>query len=115
MEIFAPGDRVVAINTDLSAPIAVAFDCSIHPFLFPDGPLRKNVVYHVEATRRLASGRQGVFLTGMRVQWGKYDVPWDYSRFRKVDMYRDHASRKLRREQPAAAKHPTPALEPANP
>jgi hypothetical protein len=73
METFAPGDRVVAINTDMSAPI------------HPDGPLDRNVVYHViRSARFLADGHQGVFLTGMRVIWGNSIIPWDSSRFRKV-------------------------------
>ncbi|RPJ32907.1 MAG: hypothetical protein EHM17_12135 [Verrucomicrobiaceae bacterium] len=102
METFAPGDRVVAINTDMSAPIHPDGDCSQHPFLFPDGPLHRDVVYHVEAIRPLADGHQGVFLTGMRVTWGNQDTPWDSSRFRKVESLRDHAPKNRRRKQPAA-------------
>jgi hypothetical protein len=47
METFAPGDRVVAINTDMSGPICGPTNPELHPFLFPDGPLRKDVIYHV--------------------------------------------------------------------
>jgi len=103
METFAPGDRVVAINTDMSAPIHPDGDCSRHPFLFPDGPLDRNVVYHVEAVRLLADGHQGVFLTGMRVTWGNQDIPWDSSRFRKVESLHDHAPKKRRRKQPISS------------
>lgn len=103
METFAPGDRVVAINTDMSAPIHPDGDCSQHPFLFPDGPLDRNVVYHVISARFLTDGHQGVFLTGMRVIWGNKIIPWDASRFRKVDTLKGHAPKKRRRKQPVAA------------
>jgi hypothetical protein len=113
METFAPGDRVVAINTDMSGPIHPDGDRSRHPFLFPDGPLRKDVVYHVEAVRCLNSGgHQGLFITGLRVTWGNQDIPWDASRFRKVDTLRDHAPKKRRRKQPAPSKQPVPAMPP---
>lgn len=49
MQPFAPGDRVVAINTDLSKPIMAPPDRTSLPFSFPDGPLRRDRVYHVEA------------------------------------------------------------------
>jgi hypothetical protein len=100
METFAPGDRVVAINTDTSAPIYSEGDLSRHPFVFPDGPLLPNVVYYVEAVSVL-SGRQGVFLTGMRNTWGSINGPWASSRFRKVQCLRDHLPEKRQRKQPA--------------
>jgi hypothetical protein len=84
METFAPGDRVVATNTDMSGPIHPNGDRSTHPFLFPDGPLRRDAVYHVESVRKNSDETQGVFLTGTRVTWGGMIVPWDSSRFRKV-------------------------------
>jgi len=43
----SPGDRVVAINTDLSGPILAPPDIVSRPFSFPDGPLRRNQVYHI--------------------------------------------------------------------
>jgi hypothetical protein len=107
METFASGDRVVAINTDMSGPIHPDGDCSQYPFLFPDGPLSKNVVYHVKRICFIADGHQGVFLTGMRVIWGDHHIPWAASRFRKVETLRDHVPRKRRRKHPAAA--PLPA------
>lgn len=84
MHPFAPGDRVVAINTDMSAPIRPDGDRSAHPFVFPDGSLRGGVVYHVETVRNHSDGSQGVFLTGIRVLWGKHNIPWDSSRFRQL-------------------------------
>lgn len=84
MQPFAPGDRVVAINTDMSGPIHPNGDRSAHPFIFPGGPLRKGVVYHVEAISDL-HGHQGLLLTGMRVIWGECNIPWHSSRFRKVE------------------------------
>ena len=103
METLSPGDRVVAINTNMSGPLHPPSDPDRHPFHFPDGPLRRDVIYHVEATRILTDGHQGVFLTGMRVMWGDLDIPWDSSRFRKVDTLAGHAPKKRSRKQPAAA------------
>lgn len=102
METFAPGDRVVAINTDLSAPIYPDENCGRCPFGFPDGPLRSEVIYYVESVRSPADGHQGVFLTGMRVTWGDVYIPWDSSRFRKVETLTNHAPKKRRRKQPAS-------------
>ncbi len=101
MENFAPGDRVVAINTDMSAPIYPPANSDQRPFQFPDGPLRRNVVYHVEAVCLLSCGRQGVLLTGIRVTWGNEVIPWHSSRFRKVQCLRDHLPEKRQRKQPA--------------
>jgi hypothetical protein len=103
METFAPGDRVVAINTNMSAPVHPPSDPDRHHFYFPDGPLRRDVIYHVEATRVTTDGHQGVFLTGMRATWGDLDIPWDSSRFRKVDSLKGHLPKKRRRKQPVAA------------
>jgi len=104
METFAPGDRVVAINT-LPVPLYPDGDCSQHPFLLPDGPLRQDVIYHVAETVMRPSGLQGVFLTGLRITWGSQEIPWASSRFRKVDTLRDGAPKKRRRKQPVAAAH----------
>lgn len=103
MEIFKPGDRVVAINTDLSAPICPPSNPERHPFQFLDGPLRKDVVYHVESVRTKAQAHPGLFLTGCRVMWGNIEIPWHPSRFRKVLSLRDHVPKKRRRKQPASA------------
>jgi hypothetical protein len=70
METFAPGDRVVAINTDMSAPICGPANPELHPFLFPNGPLRKDVIYHVASVSVSKDGNQGLHLTGTRVFWG---------------------------------------------
>jgi hypothetical protein len=103
MEIFAPGDRVVAINTDMSGPICGPANPELHPFLFPDGPLRKDVIYHVASVSVSKDGNQGLHLTGMRVFWGPHEVPWNSSRFRKVDSLKDHAPKKRRKKQPVTA------------
>ena len=102
METFAPGDRVVAINTDLSAPIC-RMESLPDAYSFPDGPLNEKTVYHVEKVRSAADGHQGLFITGIRVFVGKYHVPWDSSRFRKVDFLSGHAANKRRRKEPSAS------------
>lgn len=103
METFAPGDRVVAINTDMSGPICGPANPELHPFLFPDGPLRKDVIYHVASVSVSKDGNQGLYLTGMCVFWGPREIPWNSSRFRKVDSLKDHVPKKRRRKQPVAA------------
>jgi hypothetical protein len=103
MQPFAPGDRVVAINTDLSAPICGPANAERHPFLFPDGPLRKDVIYHVVSVSASGDGNQSLKLTGIRVFWGGQELPWNSSRFRKVDTLKGHLPRKRRRKQPVAA------------
>lgn len=103
METFAPGDRVVAINTDLSAPILPPVKGHLHSFSFPDGPLRRGVVYHVAAVRPHSGNAQGVFITGSRVMWGPHEIPWHFSRFRKVDNLKDYLPRKRRRKKPVQA------------
>ena len=101
MDLFSPGDRVVAINIDISAPIHPDRDCSLHPFRFLGGPLRRGQVYHVEAVQNMTNGRQGLFLTGIRIAWGDLDdIPWDSSRFRKAATIRHRATRKRRIRQP---------------
>lgn len=80
MKIFAPGDRVVAINTDMSRPILAPADVAQLSFHFPDGPLHTNQVYHVAAVEPRRDGAQGVFLTGLRVLCGDREVPWISSR-----------------------------------
>ena len=102
METFAPGDRVVAINTDLSAPIC-RMESLPDAYSFPDGPLNEKTVYHVEKVRSAADGHQGLFITGIRVFVGKYHVPWDSSRFRKVDFLSGHAANKRRRKETSAS------------
>lgn len=101
METFSPGDRVVAINTDLSGPICGPSQPALHPFRFPDGPLRQDVVYHVTAVKLSKDGFQGITLTGLRIFWGEQEIPWHGSRFRKVENLADHAPKKRRRKRPA--------------
>ena len=102
METFSPGDRVVAINTDLSGPICGPSQPALHTFRFPDGPLRQDVIYHVAAVRRSRDGNQGLTLTGLRVCWGSQEMPWNSARFRKLENLADHAPKKRRRKQPAS-------------
>jgi hypothetical protein len=103
MQPFAPGDRVVAINTNISVPLFLDGEFSQQPFWFPDGPLRQDVIYHVAETVMGTSGLQGIFLTGIRVMWGPKEIPWDFTRFRKVDTLKGHLPKKRRRKQPVAA------------
>ena len=103
METFAPGDRVVAINTDMSGPIYAMPNADFHPFSFPDGNLRREVIYHIAAVRPGPDGHQAVFITGLRVLWGGLEVPFHPSRFRKVDTLSTHAPEKRRRKRPVAA------------
>jgi hypothetical protein len=98
MEIFAPGDRVVAINTDVSAPI---YSTILKPAcILPDGPLRENTIYHVEGIKYTSDGNQGVFITGLRVLLGKDQFTWSSCRFRKVDTLTGHAANKRHRKEP---------------
>jgi hypothetical protein len=98
MEIFAPGDRVVAINIDVSAPI---YTTILKPAcILPDGPPRENAIYHVEGIKYTSDGNQGVFITGLRVLLGKDQFTWSSCRFRKVDSLSNHAPKKRRRKKP---------------
>ena len=81
MTPFAPGDRVVTINTDVTAPI---YSTILKPAcVLPDGPPRENTVYHVEGIKYTSDGNQGVFITGLRVFVDKYHIPWSSCRFCK--------------------------------
>ena len=94
---FSPGDRVVAINIDTSAPIHPAEDSSLHPHLFPNGTLRRKKIYDVEEVRNHSNGSwQGLFLSGIRIVWGDHEIPWDSSRFRKAATIRNHATKSRR-------------------
>lgn len=110
METFAPGDRVVAINTDMSGPICGPANPELHPFRFPNGPLRKDVIYHVASVSGSKDGNQCLHLTGMRVFWGSWGLPWNSSRFRKVGTLKGHTPKKRRRKQPVAAAPPATCL-----
>jgi hypothetical protein len=105
MQSFAPGDRVVAINTDMSGPICGPQNPEAHPFLFPDGPLRRDVVYHVTRVGKCRDGNQALWLTGMRVFWGPTEFPWNSTRFRKVQKA-GHPPLAIKK------KHPTPQVRP---
>lgn len=98
MNPFAPGDRVVAINTDVSAPI---YSTILKPAcVLTDGPPRENTVYHVEGIKYTSDGNQGVFITGLRVLVGREQFTWRSCRFRKVDSLSGHAANKRRRKEP---------------
>jgi hypothetical protein len=83
MQRFSPGDRVVAINTKLSGPLSPVGNYNAHPYLFPDGPLRGDVVYRVDEVANRPNA-QGLFLNGMRVTYNHAEIPWDSLRFRRV-------------------------------
>ena len=102
MEKFSAGDRLVAINTDLSGPICPPADPSLHPFCFPDGVLLKGQVYHVESTIDTNPRGQGVILTGLRVLWGQSEVSWSGTRFRKLNFTRTHLPKKRQKKLPQA-------------
>ncbi len=98
METFAPGDRVVAINTDISTPI---YSMIMKPaYVLPDGPPRENTIYHVEGVKYASDGHQGVFITGLRVLVENEQFTWSSCRFRKVDTLTGHAPKKRRRKLP---------------
>jgi hypothetical protein len=107
MDTFAPGDRVVAINTDLSFPLRATglFLREIH---LPDGPLRENIIYHVKAVKLTSDGLQGLYITGLSAFYGTREIAFHYSRFRKVDFLRAHAPKKRRRKVPAPLLLTTP-------
>jgi hypothetical protein len=81
---FAPGDRVVAVNTQ-EGPLKLLAPLDSRRFDLPDGPIRKGVVFHVSAVTHIKDGSPGVFITGLRCLWGNRDFPWAASRFRKVE------------------------------
>jgi len=98
---FAPGDRVVAIDTRVGPRIwnEPGDKNLIH---LPDGMLRKGVVYHVEEINFI-SGSPGVYITGLRCGWIDRKLAWCASRFRKVDALGYHAPKKRVRKVPIPA------------
>ena len=101
MEIFNPGDRVVAINTDISVPI-YAEDPVILPINLPDGVIQKDRIYHVNSVSFSKTNSQGLYITGLRAFHGKFEITWHSSRFRKVDLARDYFPGKRKKQQPLA-------------
>jgi len=107
METFSPGDRVVAVNIDIGTiPLKSLAPHDANRFLLPDGPLRSDMVYHVERVSRTRDGCQGVYLTGLRVMWGPKNVPWSATRFRRVDTHAHHPPYKRSHKQPVSAALP---------
>jgi hypothetical protein len=98
---FSPGDRVVAINTDCN-PLAAPKNSQLHQFCFPDGPLRKGMVYHVAAAGPSKDSNQALQITGLRVLWGSWEILWNSSRFRKIDSQASLAAHKRRQKKAAA-------------
>jgi hypothetical protein len=84
MKKFTAGDRVVATNTDLSAPLCGPMNSNGHQFIFPDGELQEGIVYHVASVSRSRDGHQGLKLTGLRIHWAGREIPWNSSRFRMI-------------------------------
>jgi hypothetical protein len=115
METLAPGDRVVAINTDMSTPFCGPPDPSLHSFHFPNGPLRKDVISHVESVKPSPDGNQSLGITDLPVFWGPHTIYWNSSRFRKVETSRTHAPKKRRRKQPSASPLATTSRNSASP
>lgn len=89
---------MVAVNTDCS--YACRPPNVDHPvFRLPDGPLRRDVIYHVEEVENLIGAGQGLFLTGIRVYWESREISFHWSRFRKVDRLKGHVP--VKEEEPA--------------
>lgn len=65
----------------------------------PDGVLRRDVVYHVAAVPSANSGL-GLLITGLRVFYLQKEIPWNSSRFRKVDSLKGHVPMKRRKTEP---------------
>jgi hypothetical protein len=101
MENLAPNDRVVAVNTNLAQPVYPGKNYQPQLISFPDGPLRRDRVYHVLSVENRSDGGQAVFITGTRVFLGGEEIPWDGSRFRKVDCLKGHVPMKRRKKQPS--------------
>lgn len=99
MTNFSPGDRVVAINTDMSGPIH-ADPSAPDAYGFPDGPLRPDTIYHVATVLPSKKSSQSLYISGMRVIQGKSEIPWSGCRFRKVVLARDFVKKKKTRKQP---------------
>jgi hypothetical protein len=55
-----------------------------------------------------SDGNQGITLTGLRILWGAQEMPWNSSRFRKVDTLKSHTPKKRRRKVPAPILLTTP-------
>jgi hypothetical protein len=108
MEKLAPNDRVVAINADLSWPVHPGSNYKPRLISFPDGPLRRDRVYHVLSVENRRDGGQAVFITGTRVFLGEDEIPWDGSRFRKVDSLKGHVPEKHRKKQPSSKRQDNP-------
>jgi hypothetical protein len=102
MEKLAPNDRVVAVNTNLARPVHPGSNYQPQLISFPDGPLRRDRVYHVLRVENTRDGAQAVFITGTRVLLGEEEIPWDASRFRKVDCLKGHVPMKRRKKQPSS-------------
>jgi hypothetical protein len=98
MEPLAPNDRVVAINTDLSWPLHPGINYQPHLISFPDGPLRRDRIYHVLHVDNRSDG-QAILITGTRVFDGDEEILWDARRFRKVDCLKGHVPVVRRKRQ----------------
>jgi hypothetical protein len=96
MEKLAPNDRVVAVNTNLARPVHPGSNYQPQLISFPDGPLRRDRIYHVLSVENRRDGGQAVFITGTRVFLGGEEIPWDGSRFRKVDCLKGRVPLKKR-------------------
>lgn len=96
--MFSAGDKVVAINTDMSRALLPVQNSTNGQYSFPDGVLRNDVVYYVAAAREISTG-QGIIITGLRVFWLDCEIPWNSSRFRKVDSLKGRTLVKRKRRK----------------
>lgn len=108
MEKLAPNDRVVAVNINLARPVYPGSNYQPQLISFPDGPLRRDRIYHVHRVLNQASGSQAVYITGTRVFLGDDEIPWDGSRFRKVDCLKGHVPMKRRNKEPSSKRRDNP-------
>jgi hypothetical protein len=70
--------------------------------------LRRDRIYHVYRVVERADGHQAVFITGTRVFLGDDEIPWDGSRFRKVDRLKGHVPVKHCKKQPSSKRQDNP-------
>jgi hypothetical protein len=110
---FAPGDRVVAIDTR-QGPLLWEDPRDKNLITTPDGLPRKGVVYYVEGIMLTKCGSPGVLITGLRSYWKNLDLPWCASRFCKVEPLKGYVPKKRRRNAAGRSRTQPDAALPAS-
>jgi hypothetical protein len=90
METFAPGNLVVALNTDTSGRTWGPSDSVPRLSSFLVGSLSRDVVRHVAALDASWDGNQALFPAGLHVMLDSCEIGWDGSHFRKEDTRAGH-------------------------